>query len=484
MLNTQYEIKLSPYRSLYDIIVPSGNLFRRMADEIDFSFIFDELKAKYNPNTGRKAISPIQLLKYLIIKAYTDLSDRDLVEAVRVNMAFKYFLGLNPEDEPVDSSTLTVFRRQRLKDTDLLDVMIKKTVEIALEKQIIKKKTDIIVDSTHTRSPYQPYQPLDLLKIRSKKLRSAIYSENEDLVGEIERDKEIKDLSDELAYAKKLILTVKKEHPALSGNSKVSVELNKLEESVGDIEDHYTANPVDKDARIGHKTAETDFFGYKSHLAVTKERIIVGAVITSGEKSDTAQAQEVVGKVEASGIEVETLIGDGAYSSKEILKYADGKFKVVAPLNPIVFNGCRKTEDKLEINKDASAPVCKAGHIATKKRIVTYKDKSQSQIFTFDKNKCACCKLRGTCNPKLKGKTYSIPVHTEEQIRQMAYQQTAEYKEKMKHRYKIEAKNAELKQYGYGEADSYGLESMTIQAATTIFFVNIKRIFKLIDSAK
>ena len=57
MLNTQYEIKLSPYRSLYDIIVPSGNLFRRMADEIDFSFIFDELKAKYNPNTGRKAIS-------------------------------------------------------------------------------------------------------------------------------------------------------------------------------------------------------------------------------------------------------------------------------------------------------------------------------------------------------------------------------------------------------------------------------------------
>lgn len=126
MLNTQYEIKLSPYRRLYDIIVPSGNLFRRMADEIDFSFIFDELKAKYNPNTGRKAISPIQLLKYLIIKAYTDLSDRDLVEAVRVNMAFKYFLGLNPEDEPVDSSTLTVFRRQRLKDTDLLDVMIKK----------------------------------------------------------------------------------------------------------------------------------------------------------------------------------------------------------------------------------------------------------------------------------------------------------------------------------------------------------------------
>jgi hypothetical protein len=66
----------------------------------------------------------------------------------------------------------------------------------------------------------------------------------------------------------------------------------------------------------------------------------------------------------------------------------------------------------------------------------------------------------------------------------MEYQQTDRYKEKMKHRYKIEAKNAELKQLGYGRADSYGLEAMTIQAAMTMFFVNIRRIFKLKDMPK
>ena len=47
-------------------------------------------------------------------------------------------------------------------------------------------------------------------------------------------------------------------------------------------------------------------------------------------------------------------------------------------------------------------------------------------------------------------------------------------------RYKIEAKNAELKQvYGYDKALSYGLDGMQMQGAMTIFAANIKRILKL-----
>ena len=45
----------------------------------------------------------------------------------------------------------------------------------------------------------------------------------------------------------------------------------------------------DQDARIGHKTADTAFFGYKTHIAMTPERIITAAVVTSGEKADGKQ---------------------------------------------------------------------------------------------------------------------------------------------------------------------------------------------------
>ncbi|MDY5318972.1 MAG: transposase, partial [Candidatus Egerieousia sp.] len=47
-------------------------------------------------------------------------------------------------------------------------------------------------------------------------------------------------------------------------------------------------------------------------------------------------------------------------------------------------------------------------------------------------------------------------------------------------RYKIEAKNAELKNaHGYDRADSYGISAMELQGAVTIFVVNLKRIMKM-----
>ena len=39
----------------------------------------------------------------------------------------------------------------------------------------------------------------------------------------------------------------------------------------------------DEDAKTGHKTADTSFWGYKTHIAMTEERIITAATITSGE---------------------------------------------------------------------------------------------------------------------------------------------------------------------------------------------------------
>lgn len=42
----------------------------------------------------------------------------------------------------------------------------------------------------------------------------------------------------------------------------------------------------DGDTRTGHKTADTSFFGYKTHIAMTEERLIRAATTTSGKKTD------------------------------------------------------------------------------------------------------------------------------------------------------------------------------------------------------
>ena len=69
------------------------------------------------------------------LKQFTLFSDVDVVERSRYDMSFKYFLDMNPEDDVINSSSLTKFRKLRLKDTDLLNLLINKTVAIAIEKR-------------------------------------------------------------------------------------------------------------------------------------------------------------------------------------------------------------------------------------------------------------------------------------------------------------------------------------------------------------
>ena len=93
-------------------------------------------------------------------------------------MSFKYFLGMSPESDVINPSSLTKFRRLRLKDTDLLNLLIGKTVTIAIEKGIIKSKS-IIVDATRTKSRSPPLSAVEVFKERAKLLRKTVYTQDD-----------------------------------------------------------------------------------------------------------------------------------------------------------------------------------------------------------------------------------------------------------------------------------------------------------------
>ncbi|WP_335967374.1 transposase, partial [Galbibacter sp. PAP.153] len=166
MLAQQQSFQFSAYSSLYDKIVPKENLLRKINDLIDFSFIYDELVKTYCLTNGRTAESPIRMFKYLLLKTIYTVSDVDVVERSRYDMSFKYFLGMSPEDDVINPSSLTKFRKLRLKNTDLLNLLIGKTVEIAVEKGIIRSKS-IIVDATHTLSRSNPFPAVEVLRERA-----------------------------------------------------------------------------------------------------------------------------------------------------------------------------------------------------------------------------------------------------------------------------------------------------------------------------
>lgn len=417
---------------------------------------------------------------FLGLLCYT--SDVDIVERSKYDMAFKYFLRMAPEESVIEPSSLTKFRRLRLKDIKLLDMLINKTVEIAIEKGIIKSKA-IIVDDTHTSARYNQKSPREILQERSKRLRKSVYEIDENIKNTLPVKNTIDDLQSEIKYCQELVEVIEK-NKVIASYPKVREKLNILNENLDDDIYHLQAS-ADADARIGHKSADTSFFGYKTHIAMTEERMITAETITTGEKNDGKELESLITKSKKAGLKVETVIGDAAYSEKGNLEFTNkNNIKLVAKLNPSVTQGFRKKEDEFQFNKDAGMYVCKEGHMAIRKARQGKKNVSTNQADTyyFDIDKCKICPQKEGCYKDVaKSKTYSVTIKSDIHKSQIEFQESEFFKEKSKERYKIEAKNSELKhRHGYDTASSSGLIGMEIQGALAIFAVNVKRILKIL----
>ena len=145
------------------------------------------------------------------------------------------------------------------------------------------------------------------------------------------------DLVKELDYTRDL-LDIVSGNAGIAGVPAVKQRVNMLKETLEDIEDHYTTSK-DEDARVGHKGEESSFFGYKTHIAMSDERIITAAVVTSGEKGDGPQLKSLVEQSRSNGMEVDTVIGDTAYSGIENLRLAEDEkkgFELISKLNPVI----------------------------------------------------------------------------------------------------------------------------------------------------
>ena len=158
---------------------------------------------------------------------------------------------------------------------------------------------------------------------------------------------------------------------------------------------------------------------------MSDERIITAAIVTSGDKGDGPQLSSLVEESRKNGMQVDTVIGDTAYSGNENLKLAEDEekgFELISRIHPIISNGFRKEDDKFDFNKDAGMFVCPAGHMAIRKAKQGKSDGKWNQTWTyyFDVEKCKVCSRREGCYKNgAKSKTYSVSIKTSQQEAQL-----------------------------------------------------------------
>lgn len=442
MLRIDNQLKISEYENLYDVVVPKDNILRKIRETIDFSFVNDMLASSYCERYGRPAKEPEMMFKIMFLKRMYDLSDEVLVDNLGYNMAYKYFIGLAPEDETIDSSLLTKFRKTRITE-DILEEMITETMRQAIEKGLIKSRA-IIVDSTHTYSKGNPETPTQILRRMTKALRKEIYKTQIDLAEYFpEKPVETATIEDEIEYTK-LLVTALEDKLSYKASQKL---LKPVKELLDGDKIKSIQSAIDKDASVGHKSIDNSFFGYKSHLAMTDERLISGIEVTPGRAADGKEMASLVEKSEKNGVNVEEILGDMAYSSKENIDYCEEKnIKLISRLNTVVSNG-NSRDDEFIFNKDAGTMQCPEGHLATRCEVREGNYDNQYYNYFFSIKKCKKCPRYGTCCKEgANSKSHNVTIIGKTREKQYEFEQSEYFKERIKDRYKIEAKNAELKQ--------------------------------------
>ena len=388
--HSQLQLSLSPYQGLYDAIIPADHLLRRIKENIDFSFVNPMLRKQYCENFGRPAKEPEMMFKLLFLKKLYDLSDEALISSAQTDMAFKFFLDLEPEAKMIDPSLLTKFRKTRITE-DILEEMLKETIQQALDKKLIKSGT-IIVDSTHTLASVRAKSPTQILRDMSKQLRKEIYKTAFEL-SELFPEKPSLEagLDEEIAYTKELLQTLE-EGIETCGNKKIrklSQEMKKL------LEDEHLKeirSKDDKDARFGHKTATSTFYGYKNHLAMTEERFIAGISVTDGGAPDGQELPKLIEKAKENGIQVAEVIGDMAYVSDDNLKTCGQEIALIARTNTAVAAAANgELKEGFCFNKDAGMLQCPAGELSTRIEKRSASNGNTYLRYIFSKVKCRKC---------------------------------------------------------------------------------------------
>lgn len=481
----QEEKQLSFYSGLYEKI-PETHLLKRISKAVDFSFINELVEDSYCKNFGRPAKEPELMAKLLFLEYLYNLSDVRVIEEATYNLVYLWFLGLNPDDKLPNASLLAKFRTLRLKECTL-DEILGEIVRQCVETGIIKSK-EVSIDATHVGANCVKLVPERIMKHLAIRIFKALKKDLGEIPGTMDMNipdyKSIEDHKKAKATMKAYLEKVMDEAAVYAGeNTKAAIE-----EAMDVLSDERfiiqkgLRSLSDPDARVGHKSPTDTFFGYKTEFAMTPdERIITAVDVHDGEYVDGKEADRLIERTEAFGVEVKTVYGDKAYFRKDILEMLEDKqIEGVIPVSASVY---KIDEGLYSYNKDSDQWFCFMGNhtVGCRKNKQGNGRGDTYEIYTyvFKKEQCAECPYREKCIGKAKGKAKKLRVTTSAPIfyEISQKQKKPEFKEKYKKRASIEWKNAEMKHlHGMARARGWGKRSVTFQIKLTAIAVNLKRI--------
>ncbi len=490
---------------LYDKIVPADHLLRKINQVVDFSFVHELVKDRYTPDFGRPAEDPEFMLRLCLLQYIYDDSDRKVIENTKLNLAYKYFLGLAVDEDAPDDTTVSYFRAVRLGEEKFRHVF-ENIVKQCIDKGLVTGKKQII-DSTHIEADVARNSLTGIVRIFRRNVIQDIKKQSPEVAEKLgipepqikkqDRFTKVQEgLEQEVSEAKTLLdgVIAELKNGALKPTPELARSLELLEKVVADREEGATdrlVSPVDTDARMGRKDSNT-WAGYKGHVIVEEESEIITAVQTTpANKDDGGQLNVLLKQQEDNhGLKPEQLSADKAYGSGANLERLDeakitGYVSLVQRYNPVGKDLFTRDDFKYDAEHDTMTcpAVCVAQH-SRRELLHTETQKRNTLVFQFPRFVCAACQLKPHCFPG-SSKTYGRCVrinYYEPLYQQMkARMETEEGKAAYKNRYRVEHKVADLARWcGMRRCRYRGLIRAGIHTLLAAIASNVKRMVRLL----
>lgn len=137
--------------STLDDLVPQDHLVRTLEATIDWKFIYPLVKSLYS-NFGRRSIDPVVLFKMIFINYTFGINSmRKTCEEIKVNIAYRWFLGISIYEDVPNYSTWSKNYQRRYKDSEVFDQIFNHIIRHGIDNGFIDATT-VFGDGTHRKA--------------------------------------------------------------------------------------------------------------------------------------------------------------------------------------------------------------------------------------------------------------------------------------------------------------------------------------------
>lgn len=485
---------------LWEGLLPHDHELIRIKKSFDYSEIEAELRKGYKDSGegGRPAFPPLLLFLMLFLEYYDNLSDYEVSERTRYNALYRYFVGLSLEETVPDHATLSVFRK-RIGEKRFREVFNRFVGE--LKKQQLVSHRVKIVDATHVEADARVRSRVGMIRQAKRRILARMKQEDgarqEAVVGrwypgfavgeegdegslseglsEEERGScgkgETERLGEEVEGLQALISVAKEE---FSGEAKREAEAIEalLFHAPGPV-----MSLTDPEARIGHKTKEKSFHGYKIHTVTNESEIVTTVETLPGNVNEGGDLPRLLKEEAARGLPGEVVLADGLYDGGEnraaIRHDLDLQMIEVIPWD-------KRTVQVESFQLDAETDRLRCGQGC---EAIAGSPREDGRLFYFSKADCGGCLERERCPSFSKREGRARVFLSKDRELQKSHPWSSEKRRLVyRHRTIVERTYGKAKHWhGLGHARYRGRGRVAVQAFLTFLVLNAKKALRILE---